>query len=72
MAMLLRTVGVPTRNVTGFLGGRLNRFGVDGDYYTLSQSDAHSWVEVYVEGVGWIPFDPTPPRRGGRAARHSK
>jgi len=71
MAVLLRTQGVPTRNVTGFLGGRLNRFGVDGDYYTVAQSDAHSWVEVYIEGVGWVPFDPTPPRRGGRVERSS-
>jgi hypothetical protein len=48
MVAMLRSLDVPSRNVTGFLGGRLNRFGVDGAYYTVSQSDAHSWVEVYV------------------------
>jgi protein-glutamine gamma-glutamyltransferase len=58
MAMLLRTLGVPTRNVTGFIGGTYNRFG---DFYAVRQGDAHSWVEVYLEGRGWTRFDPTPP-----------
>lgn len=63
MAIMLRTIGVPTRSVTGFLGGRLNPYGGDGAYYTLTQSDAHSWVEVYAEGVGWVAFEPTPSSR---------
>lgn len=58
MAVLLRTQGIPTRNVTGFVGGTFNRFG---RYYAVRQGDAHSWVEVYVEGQGWMRFDPTPP-----------
>ena len=58
MAVLLRTQGVPTRNVTGFVGGTFNRFG---RYYAVRQGDAHSWVEVYLEGQGWHRFDPTPP-----------
>lgn len=57
MAVLLRRVGVPTRNVTGFIGGSYNRFG---RYYSVRQGDAHSWVEAYVSGVGWERFDPTP------------
>ncbi len=61
MAIMLRQVGVPTRNVTGFLGGRLNRFGGEGAYYAVTQAEAHSWVEVYLEDVGWVTFDPTPP-----------
>lgn len=61
MAIVLRTQGVPTRNVTGFLGGTYNRFG---NYYAIRQSDAHSWVEVYVDGAGWIRFDPTPASEG--------
>ena len=60
MAILLRTRGVPTRNVTGFLGGRLNPFSEQG-HYVVTQSDAHSWVEVYAPGVGWVAYDPTPP-----------
>lgn len=58
MAMMLRTQGVPTRNVTGFIGGTYNRFG---RFYAVRQGDAHSWVEVYVDGKGWLRFDPTPP-----------
>lgn len=58
MAVLLRTQGVPTRNVTGFIGGTYNRFG---RYYAVRQGDAHSWVEVYLENKGWTRFDPTPP-----------
>jgi protein-glutamine gamma-glutamyltransferase len=58
MAILLRTVGVPTRIVNGFMMGEYNPVGGD---YIVRQSDAHSWVEVYVPGHGWLEFDPTPP-----------
>ncbi|WP_437896250.1 transglutaminaseTgpA domain-containing protein [Sorangium sp. So ce124] len=58
MAILLRAVDVPTRNVTGFVGGTYNRFG---RFYAVRQGDAHSWVEVYLDGEGWMTFDPTPP-----------
>jgi transglutaminase-like putative cysteine protease len=58
MAVMLREVGVPTRNVMGFIGGTYNRFG---GFYVVRQGDAHSWVEAYVDGVGWVTFDPTPP-----------
>lgn len=62
MAVMLRTVGVPTRNVTGFLGGTFNRYG---RFYAVRQGDAHSWVEVWDATQGWVTFDPTPP--GGEA-----
>lgn len=58
MAIMLRTLDVPTRNVTGFVGGTYNRFG---KFYAVRQGDAHSWVEAYLEGYGWLTFDPTPP-----------
>ena len=58
MAIMLRVVGVPTRNVTGFIGGTYNRFG---RFYAVRQGDAHSWVEVFLEDKGWVTFDPTPP-----------
>jgi len=57
MAILLRAAGVPTRLVNGFLMGDYNPIGDD---YIVRQSDAHSWVEVYVDGR-WVEFDPTPP-----------
>jgi hypothetical protein len=57
---MLRTLGVATRNVAGFAGGRYNAYG---RYYALRQGDAHSWVEVYIRGRGWVTFDPTPVAR---------
>jgi protein-glutamine gamma-glutamyltransferase len=58
MAMMLREVGIPSRNVTGFVGGTYNRFG---RYYAVREGDAHSWVEAYIdESHAWVPFDPTP------------
>lgn len=58
MAILLRTLDVPTRNATGFIGGTYNSFG---KFYAVRQGDAHSWVEVHLPGRGWTRFDPTPP-----------
>jgi transglutaminase-like putative cysteine protease len=57
MVMLLRSVGVPARLVTGFLATEWNEFG---NYYTVRQRDAHAWVEVYFPQSGWITMDPTP------------
>ncbi len=59
MALMLREIGIPSRNVTGFVGGTYNRFG---RYYAVRQGDSHSWVEAYVEEPvrGWVTFDPTP------------
>jgi hypothetical protein len=58
MAIMLRTLGVPSRNVAGFVGGTYNRFG---GFYAVRQGDAHSWVEAYFRDRGWEQFDPTPP-----------
>jgi protein-glutamine gamma-glutamyltransferase len=58
MAILLRSAGVPTRLVNGFMMGEFNPVAED---YIVRQSDAHSWVEVYVPNSGWQEFDPTPP-----------
>jgi transglutaminase-like putative cysteine protease len=58
MAVILRSQGVPTRNVTGFIGGTYNRFS---GTYAVRQGDAHSWVEAWIDGIGWTRFDPTPP-----------
>ncbi len=58
MAVLLRTLDVPTRVVNGFYGGRWNEVG---QYVQIRQGDAHSWVEVWLDREGWTTFDPTPP-----------
>ncbi len=58
MVILLRTAGIPTRLINGFLMGEYNPVGQD---FIVRESDAHSWVEVYVPARGWVEFDPTPP-----------
>jgi protein-glutamine gamma-glutamyltransferase len=57
-AVLARSVGIPTRNVNGFLGGEWNEYD---SYVAVRAGDAHSWAEVYFEGAGWVTFDATPP-----------
>ncbi|WP_295435085.1 DUF3488 and transglutaminase-like domain-containing protein [uncultured Thiodictyon sp.] len=55
-ALLMRIAGVPSRVVLGYLGGEPNRIG---GYHMIWQSDAHAWVEVAIEGRGWVRVDPT-------------
>ena len=57
MAVMLRSLRIPSRMVTGFRGGEYN--DLTGQY-VVRASDAHSWVEAYFPGSGWISFDPTP------------
>ncbi|GAO23199.1 transglutaminase domain-containing protein [Alicycliphilus sp. B1] len=54
--VLMRAMDVPARIVTGYQGGELN--AIDG-YWTVRQSDAHAWTEVWMEGRGWVRVDPT-------------
>jgi hypothetical protein len=76
MALMLRMAGVPARVSTGFSPGSLNR---DTGEYRVRDLDAHSWVEVYFNDIGWVTFDPTPPAspadragQGPRAAPDSE
>ncbi len=55
-AVLMRAAGIPAHIVTGYQGGTFNRFA---DYWIVRQSDAHAWVEVWIEGQGWLRIDPT-------------
>lgn len=55
--VLLRAANVPARLVNGFLGGAWNDVG---NYLTVRQGDAHSWVEIFIPQFGWVPIDPTP------------
>ena len=57
MAVMLRSLGIPSREVNGFLPGEYNDLAGD---YIVRESDAHSWVEAYFPGNGWVTFDPTP------------
>jgi transglutaminase-like putative cysteine protease len=57
MALLLRMDGIPARVASGFAPGVLDPTTKE---YRVRDLDAHSWVEVWFEGIGWVPFDPTP------------
>jgi hypothetical protein len=57
MTIMLRTLGIPARYINGFQTGEYNDVGGD---FIVRASDAHSWVEAYFPGRGWITFDPTP------------
>ncbi len=58
MALMLRMVGIPSRVAAGFSAGQPTR--AKGGDYAVRDLDAHSWVEVYFNGIGWVAFDPTP------------
>ncbi len=59
MALMLRMAGIPARVAAGFSPGSYNK---DTEEYRVRDLDAHSWVEVWFTGIGWVPFDPTPAR----------
>ena len=69
MAVMLRTLGIPSREVNGFLPGEFNDLAGD---YIVRGSDAHSWVEAYFPGSGWITFDPTPAASDSRGGLFSR
>lgn len=58
LAVLSRLAGVPARLVGGYRGGYYNEAG---RYYLVLQKHAHVWTEVYLDGMGWLRVDPTPP-----------
>jgi len=68
LAIMLRSMGIPARNVTGFVGGEYNPYG---QYYGMRQSDAHSWVETLIPGRGWVTLDPTPTLRNSMGPARS-
>lgn len=53
---LMRSAGIPSRVVTGYQGGEINTLG---NYLVVRQADAHAWAEAWIEGEGWVRFDPT-------------
>ena len=54
--LLARLANIPSRIVSGYLGGDLNDVG---DFYVFRQKDAHAWAEVWFENEGWVRVDPT-------------
>jgi protein-glutamine gamma-glutamyltransferase len=69
MAIMLRTIGIPSRIVNGFRGGEFNE--VSGKYIIRARN-AHSWVEAYFPGSGWVSFDPTPAGLSPSAVEHNR
>jgi transglutaminase-like putative cysteine protease len=61
--LLMRAMNIPARVVTGYQGGAVNP--VDG-FWTVRQSDAHAWSEVWIAGQGWVRVDPTSAVAPGR------
>jgi transglutaminase-like putative cysteine protease len=57
MAILVRELGYPARVAVGYREGTAN-----GNTFLVQSKDAHAWVEVFFEGYGWLPFEPTPGR----------
>src|SRR5262249_46335950 len=59
MALMLRYLGIPARVAVGFVSGT---YDSSKHEWTVTDHDAHAWVEVWFRGYGWLPFDPTPGR----------
>lgn len=55
-AVLMRAAGIPARIVVGYMGGSWNS---TLHYFTVRNADAHAWVEVWLQGQGWVRVDPT-------------
>ncbi len=58
LAVMLRTVGIPSRVAVGYLANSKN---THADIYNIRIKDAHAWTEAYIKGRGWSRFDATPP-----------
>lgn len=56
MGVMLRHLGLPARLVSGFGKGQFD----EKHGYVVRAQDAHTWVEVYFPGYGWVEFEPTP------------
>ena len=67
MALMLRYLGIPTRVAEGFTSGV---YDPQTKTWTVTDHDAHAWVEVWFPRYGWLPFDPTP-GRGSLSAAYS-
>jgi transglutaminase-like putative cysteine protease len=61
MAVMARTLGIPSRIAVGFLPGTLTHVGKSKTaVYQVSSSNLHAWPELFFKGVGWVRFEPTP------------
>ena len=68
MGAMLRSVGIPARLVNGYGPGSSPEAAGHGNNvltHTVTSNDAHTWVEAYFPGYGWVPFEPTPSSEAG-------
>jgi len=66
-AAMMRSLGIPARVAVGFTPGTETSDGV----YSVIGKNAHAWAEVWFDGLGWVPFDPTPGRSDGNATNYT-
>lgn len=59
MIVMLRTLGIPARMAAGFAQGSIQTDNGEVREYLVRERDAHTWVEVYFPGAGWVEFEPT-------------
>lgn len=60
LAVLARTLGIPSRVALGFAPGQIITLTDGSPAILVRERHAHSWVELWMDGQGWIRFDPTP------------
>lgn len=60
MAVMLRSIGIPSRWAKGFTPGSQQIDENGEEYFQVSNSNAHSWTEVFFPSHGWVPFEPSP------------
>ena len=76
MAVMARLEGIPSRIAVGYAPGRATGASVSVagqgalPEYEVDARDAHAWPELYFQGVGWVPFEPTPSRGVVPGVRH--
>lgn len=60
MVVMARSLGIPARWVKGYTEGQFTGYAESGlSIYEVTNNNAHSWVEIYFPGTGWVPFEPT-------------
>ncbi|HJF34095.1 MAG TPA: transglutaminase domain-containing protein [Sporosarcina psychrophila] len=59
MVVMLRSIGIPARWVKGFAPGEFELNDAGEKVYQITNNEAHSWVEAYMPGIGWMPYEPT-------------
>jgi hypothetical protein len=58
MTLMLRSIDIPARYTVGFV---MNEYRKPYNCFVVREKHAHAWVQVFIEGKGWVEFDPTPP-----------